>query len=165
MNRWVGQAEAWWNGRTLRERRMLMVMAGLLTATALWLGAVQPVLAWREAAAARAGAAAVTLAEVRASVALLGPVRSAATAPAEGLEPLIRRTATAAGLDAVTVMSPSGQLGVQLSSVSSGPLFAWLAALETDHRLSICSLGVTENSDATLNVEAGLASGSCAPRG
>lgn len=165
MNRLIGQAEASWNGRTRRERRMLMVMAGLLTATALWLGAVQPILAWREAAAARAGAAALTLAEVRASVALLGPVPSAATAPAEGLEPLIRRTATAAGLDAVTVMSPTGQLGVQLSSVSSGPLFGWLAALETDHRLSICSLGVTENSDATLNVEAGLASGSCDPRG
>jgi general secretion pathway protein M len=59
-------------------------------------------------------------------------------------------------------MSATGQLGVQLSSVSAGPLFVWLAALETDHRLSICSLGVTENSDATLNVEAGLSAGSCA---
>jgi general secretion pathway protein M len=60
-------------------------------------------------------------------------------------------------------MSESGQLGVQLSSVSSGPLFAWLTVLETDHRLSVCSLGVTENSDATLNVEVGFASGACAP--
>lgn len=162
MNRLIGQAEAWWGGRTLREQRMLMVMVGLLVATALWLGAVQPVLAWREAAAARAGAAALTLAEVRASVASLGPVRSTATAPAEGLEPLIRRTAAASGLEVVTVMSATGQLGVQLSSVSAGPLFVWLAALETDHRLSICSLGVTENSDATLNVEAGFAAGSCA---
>jgi general secretion pathway protein M len=163
MNRLIGQAEAWWGGRTLRERRMLMVMVGLLVATAVWLGAVQPVLAWREAAAARAGAAALTLAEVRASVASLGPVRSTTAPPAEGLEPLIRRTAAAAGLEVVTVMSATGQLGVQLSSVSSGPLFAWLAALETDHRLSICALGVTENSDATLNVEAGVAAGSCAP--
>jgi general secretion pathway protein M len=61
----------------------------------------------------------------------------------------------------VTVMSASGQLGFQLSSVGSGPLFAWLRALETDHRLTICSLGVTENADATLNVEGGLASGRC----
>jgi general secretion pathway protein M len=35
--------------------------------------------------------------------------------------------------------------------------------LETDHRLSVCSLGVTENADATLNVEAGFAAGACAP--
>lgn len=162
MNRFLGQAEAWWSGRTLRERRMLMVMAGLLCATVGWLGVVQPVLGWRAAAADRAEAAAFTLAEVRAAAASFRPARPAASAPAEGLEPLIRRTAAAAGLDVVTIMSPSGQLGFQLSSVGSGPLFAWLAALETDHRLSICSLGVTENADATLNVEGGLASGPCA---
>ena len=44
-----------------------------------------------------------------------------------------------------------------LSSVGSGPLFTWLAELETDHGLSICSLGVTENTDATLNATRGPA--------
>jgi general secretion pathway protein M len=162
MNRLIGQAEAWWGGRTLRERRMLMVMVGLLTAFAIWLGLVQPVLGWRAAAADRAEAAAATLAEVRAAAASFGPSRAPTSPPVEGLEPLVRRTADAAGLEVVTVMSPSGQLGFQLSSVGSGPLFAWLATLETDHRLTICSLGVTENADATLNVEGGLASGRCA---
>lgn len=161
MSRWIRQAEAWWGGRTLRERRMLMVMAGLLTAFALWLGLAQPIMEWRSAAADRAEAAAATLAEVRAAAASFGPPGPAASPPAEGLEPLIRRTAGAAGLEVATVMSPSGQLGFQLSSVGSGPLFAWLATLETDHRLTICSLGVTENADATLNVEGGLASGRC----
>jgi len=161
MNRMIGQAQAWWSARTLRERRMLLVMAGLLCATAVWLGLVQPVLAWRAAAADRAAAAAVTLAEVRAAVASFQPVRPTASPPAGGLEPLVRRTAEAAGLEVVTVMSASGQLGFQLSSVGSGPLFAWLAAIETDHGLSICSLGVTENADATLNVEGGLTSGAC----
>ena len=161
MNRVVGHVQAWWSARTVREQRMLLVMVGLLTAVAIWLGLVQPVLGWRAAAADRAEAAAVTLAEVRAAVASFGPPRPGASPPAEGLEPLIRRTAGAAGLDVVTVMSASGQLGFQLSSVGSAPLFAWLAALETEHGLSICSLGVTENADATLNVEGGLASGSC----
>ena len=109
MNRWLGQAGAWWGGRTLRERRMLMVMTALLAATAVWLGVVRPVLAWREAAATRATTAALTLAEVRAAVASLGPVRSSAPPPAEGLEPLIQRTAAGAGLEVVTVMSQSGQ--------------------------------------------------------
>lgn len=161
MNRMIGQAEAWWAGRTLRERRMLMVMAGLLTAFALWMGLVQPVLVWRADAAERAEAAAGMLAEVRAAAASFRPSGPSASPPPEGLEPLIRRTAEAAGLEVVTVMSASGQLGFQLSSVGSGPLFAWLGALETDHRLTICSLGVTENADATLNVEGGLASGRC----
>lgn len=163
MNRLVATAGAWWDGRTLRERRMLMVMFALIAACALWLVLVQPLLAWRAAAAERAEAAAVALVEVRSLVAVSAPARNGAAPPAEGLEPLIRRTASAAGLEVVTVMTASGQLGFQLSSVSSGPLFAWLAVLETDHSLSICSLGVTENADATLNVEGGLASARCRP--
>lgn len=161
MNRFTGALAFWFSGRTLRERRMLMVMAGLLTATIIWLGVVQPVLAWRRAAADRAAASAETLAEVRAAVAALGPVRAPARPPAEGLDPLIRRTAAAAGLEVVTVMSPSGQLGFQLARVRSGPLFAWLAALETDHRLTVCNLGVVKNADATLNVEGALSAGAC----
>jgi general secretion pathway protein M len=162
MNRLVGPFELWWSGRTLREQRMLMVMAALLLTVVFWLGVVRPVMAWRGAAADRALTAAATLAEVRASVAALGPARPVNRAPAEGLEPLIRRTAEAAGLEVAIAMSPSGQLGFQLSRVRSGPLFAWLAALETDHRLTVCSLGVIENADATLNVEGALASGACA---
>lgn len=161
MNRLLGPLELWFSGRTLRERRMLMVMAALLLATVVWLGVVRPVLAWRAAANDRAAAAAVTLAEVRAAVASLGPPRAPAQPSAEGLDPLIRRTAEAAGLEVVTAMSPSGRLGFQLSRVRSGPLFAWLAALETDHRLTVCSLGVVENADATLNVEGSLSIGAC----
>lgn len=162
MTRILNSAEAWWSGRTLRERRMLMVMAALLLATAVWLGMVRPILDWRTAAAERAETASATLAGVRTAVASLGPSRAPTTAPAEGLEPLIRRTAEAAGLDVVTAMSASGQLGFQLSRVQSGPLFAWLSALETDHRLGVCSLGVVENADATLNVEGAVSVGACA---
>lgn len=161
MNMLLGPLELWWSGRTLREQRMLMVMAALLLVVVVWLGVVRPVVAWRAAAADRALAAAGTLAEVRASIASMGPGRPSARPPAEGLEPLIRRTAETAGLEVVIAMSPSGRLGFQLSRVRSGPLFAWLAALETDHRLTVCSLGVIENADATLNVEGTLAAGSC----
>ena len=162
MSRLLNNAELWWSGRTVRERRMLMVMAALLLATAAWLGVVRPVLDWRTAAAERAEAASATLVEVRSAVAALGPSRAPVAAPAEGLEPLIRRTAEAAGLDVVTAMSASGQLGFRLSRVPSGPLFAWLSALETDHRLLVCSLGVVENTDATLNVEGAFSAGACA---
>jgi general secretion pathway protein M len=161
MNRFPGIAAMWWSGRTLRERRLLMVMVGLLFATLIFLGVVRPVLSWRAAAADRAEAASATLAEARAAVAALGPVRPRAAPPAEGLEPLVRRTAAAVDLDVVTLMSASGQLGFQLSRTGSGSLFVWLAALETDHGLVICSLGVTENADATLNVEGSVSVGAC----
>lgn len=162
MNRFMGPLALWFSGRTLRERRMLMVMAGLLTATIIWLGVIRPVLAWRSAAADRVAPSAETLAEVRTAVAALGPARAPVQAPSEGLDPLIRRTAEAAGLEVVIAMSPSGQLGFQLARVRSGPLFAWLATLEADHGLTICSLGVVENADATLNVEGAVSVGPCA---
>lgn len=161
MNRYLAPAVLWWSGRTLRERRLLLVMIGLLLATAVSLGVVRPVLAWRAAAADRAAAASADLAEVRVAAAAFQPARTSGGAPVEGLEPLLRRTAAAGGVDVVTVMSASGQLGFQLSRVSSAPLFAWLSALESDHGLTICSLGVTENADATLNVEGAVSSGAC----
>lgn len=161
MTRYFASLDLWWSGLTLRERRMLLIMAVLVLGTVVWLGVVRPVLAWRTTAADRAAAAAATLTEVRAATASLAPATAATPSPAEGLEPLIRRTSEAAGLEVVTEMSASGRLGFKLSQVRSGPLFAWLSGLETDHHLTICSLGVVENADATLNVEGGLASASC----
>ncbi|MDP3658257.1 MAG: type II secretion system protein GspM [Brevundimonas sp.] len=161
MNRIISGLELWWSARTLRERRMLMVMAALLLATIVWLGLIRPVRVWKAEAAERAEAAAVALAEVRAAVVLITPSRPAAEPPAEGLEPLVRRTADGAGLELVTAMSGSGRLGFQLSRVRSGPLFAWLSALETDHRLAVCSLGVVKNADATLNVEGVISAEAC----
>lgn len=161
MSRYPGGVLVWWDGRTQRERRMVMVLGGLILATAVWLGVVRPVQVWRTAAADRAQVAAVTLAEVRRTVGLLQPAPTAAVRPPEGLDPLIQRTADTAGVEVVTTMSPSGQLGFQVSGVGSASLFAWLWALETDHRLAICSLGVTENADATLNVEGSVSADTC----
>lgn len=161
MIRFTGPLALWWSGRTVRERRLLAVMAALFLAVLVWLAVVRPVLGWRSGAADRAVAAAESLAEVRLAVAALDPPRASAGAPAEGLDPLIRRTAEAAGLEVVTAMSPSGELGFQLSRVGSGPLFTWLTALESDHRLTVCSLGVMENADATLNVEGAVSPGPC----
>ncbi len=161
MSRHLDRALGWWAGRTVRERRMLMVMGVLILVTALWLGVVRPLQDWRAAAADRAEAAATTLAEVRRTVGVLQPATTDAARPAEGLDPLLRRTADTAGISIVTTMSPSGQLGFQLSGVRSGPLFEWLWALETDHRLAICSLGIAENADATLNVEGSVSAGIC----
>jgi len=158
----LNNAVMWWSGRTQREQRLLIVMALLLAATLISFGIVRPVLSWRAAAADRAEAAAADLVDVRAAVVSLAPTRPGARPAAGEIEPLIRRTAEAAGLEVVTLMSPSGQLGFQLSRVGSGQLFGWLAVLETDHGLAICSLGVTENTDTTLNVEGAVSAGTCA---
>lgn len=157
MRRLTDRLYPWWEARTLREQRMLMLMAALLAATGLWLAVIQPVLAWREAAAADRLQAEADLAQVRAGLRLTAP--SAAARPVidvEGFEPLVTRTATAAGLSVTTGMDASGRLALRASDATSAAVFGWLSALERDHGIVVVSLGVVENTDATLQVEGAL---------
>ncbi|WP_374515504.1 type II secretion system protein GspM [Brevundimonas sp.] len=166
MHRLAGPLLQWWQGRTVRERRLLAAMLVLLAATALWLLVVRPATAWREAASERRA-----LAEAAAATAgrnldrLATPGKPAAGASREGLEPLVRRTAEGAGLAPVLAMGPDGGLGFQLASAPSGPALAWVSALETDHGLRLCRLSVVENADATVQIEGSLTAGDCVPAG
>lgn len=162
MNALLARAHGWWDGRTVRERRLLGVMFALVGAVLVWLLVVRPVQAWQVAAADRRVEAETTLAEVRAGLRVIAPsATTAAPANAEGLEPLVRRTAEAAGLTVVTTMAPGGGLGIQMSQAPGRETFAWLAALEADHGIKVCSLGVMENADATLNIDGALGQSGC----
>jgi len=158
----LARAHGWWDGRTARERRLLAVMAVLVAAVLVWLLVVRPAQAWQEEAADRRFEAEQTLAEVRAGLRIVAPSSAAAPASTEGLEPLVRRTAEAAGLTVVTTMAQGGGLGIQMSQAPGRETFAWLAALEADHAVKVCSLGVMENADATLNIDGALGQGGCA---
>lgn len=148
----------WWEARTLRERRMLMVMAVLAAAVLIWLAVVRPALAWRDAAAADRVRAEADLAQVRAGLRLTAPTAAVRTViDVEGFEPLVRRTAEAAGLNVTTGMDATGRLGFRVPDASTAALFGWLSALEQDHGIRVISLGVVENTDATLQVEGALA--------
>jgi len=162
MNALLARAHGWWDGRTVRERRLLGVMFALVAAVLIWLLVVRPVQAWQVAAADRRVEAETTLTEVRAGLRVIAPsATTTAPANAEGLEPLVRRTAEAAGLTVVTTMAPGGGLGIQMSQAPGRETFAWLAALEADHGIKVCSLGVMENADATLNIDGALGQGGC----
>lgn len=164
MQRLTGPLMQWWQGRTVRERRLLGAMLVLLAATALWLLVVRPANAWREAASERRARAEATAAAVSRDLGRLAArPRAAAAAGREGLEPLVRRTAEAAGLAPVLAMDADGGLGFQLASAPSGPALAWVSALETDHGLRVCRLSVVENADATVQFEGSLAAGECPP--
>lgn len=165
MNALLARAHGWWDGRTVRERRLLMVMAVLFAAVLVWLLIVRPVQAWQVGAADRRLEAEQTLAEVRDGLRIIAPSQAAGPGSTEGLEPLVRRTAEAAGLTVVTTMAPGGGLGIQMSQAPGRETFAWLAALEADHGVKVCSLGVMENADATLNIDGALGQGGCASAG
>lgn len=157
MRRLTDRLYPWWEGRTLRERRMLTLMAVLLAAVLVWLAVVRPVLAWREAAAAERARAEADLAWVQAGLRLTAPTPAARPViDVEGFEPLVQRTAAAAGLSVTTGMDAEGRLAFRIPDASSSALFGWMSALERDHAIAVVSLGVVENTDATLQVEGAL---------
>lgn len=157
MRRLTDRLYPWWEGRTLREQRMLIVMTALLAAVFVWLAVVRPMLGWREQAAADRAGAEADLAWVQAGLRQIAPTAAARPViDVEGFEPLVLRTAAATGLDVTTGMDASGRLGFRIADASSAALFSWMSALERDHGIAVVSLGVVENTDATLQVEGSL---------
>jgi general secretion pathway protein M len=154
MNRIVGELRQAWDGRTRREQRMLAVMALLVAAVVLWLGVVRPITQRRDAAARDRVRAESELAQVRVAIARLAPAKPGQSpTDAQGLEPVVRQSAGAAGLEITTGMDASGRLGFSAPRAPSAAVFGWLAALETTHGLRPVSLSVVENADASLQVE------------
>lgn len=158
MNRVLAQVHPAWSGRTRREQRMLAVLGLLVAAVALWLAVVRPVIAWRAEAARDRASAERDLSGVRASLARLASVTHAPErAPdAQGLEPVVLRTAEAAGLEITTGMDASGRLGFQVAAAPARVFFGWLADLETTHGLQPSSLGVVKTPDGSLQAEGGF---------
>lgn len=157
MRRLTDRLYPWWEARTVREQRMLAVMAVLLAAVFLWLAVVRPMLGWREQAAADRTGAEADLARVQVGLRLTAPAPAARPViDVEGFEPLVTRTAEAAGLGVTTGMDATGGLAFRIPAASSAALFGWMSALERDHGIAVVSLGVVENTDATLQVEGAL---------
>ena len=156
MNDAISTLRAWWDGRTVRERRMLMAMIALFAVTFVWLLILRPAWGWHADAADRLTTARAEQAEVRSSLRAFAPAATPRQPNAEGLEPVARRTAEGAGLTVTFGMDPAGGLGFRASSVSSAAIFGWLAVLEAEHGIRVRSLGVAENADASLNVEGAL---------
>lgn len=157
MRRLTDRLYPWWEARTVREQRMLAVMAVLLAAVFLWLAVVRPMLGWREQAAADRAGAEADLARVQVGLRLTAPTPAARPViDVGGFEPLVTRTAEAAGLGVTTGMDATGRLAFRIPAASSAALFDWMSALERDHGIAVVSLGVVENTDATLQVEGAL---------
>ncbi|PZU57118.1 MAG: hypothetical protein DI552_08555 [Brevundimonas sp.] len=153
MNRLTSTALAWWEGRTLREQRMLAVMGLAVLAVLVWLAVVRPAWAWREAAARD---------RFRAENALILVQRAAQRAPSEAaaagdIRAAVDAASAQAGVTPVMGMAADGALGFSLTGVQTAAAFGWLSALH-DKGVEVQSLSVVENADATLTVEGSLVS-------
>lgn len=155
MNGVIDKARAWFDGRTMREQRMLGLMVLVIVLCAVWLLIVQPLWAWKAEAAERRVQAETDLAFVQRQV---GALPKAMTTPSDGpaIEPLAVQSAQTAGLTIVTGMDATGTFGFTAANVSSAALFGWLAELKTRHGIDAVRLDIVENADATLTAEGAL---------
>ena len=149
----VKAARVWWDGRTAREHVMLGVLGGVLALVLAWFLILAPLLAWKARAADRLDAAVQThaLASAAAGIDTSGGV---ARTPAE-IEALLTGSAVEAGV-AVQVAVEGGGVSFAVESVETARLFGWIAALERAG-LTIASLSVLENADATLQAQGAVA--------
>ncbi|HVF93716.1 MAG TPA: type II secretion system protein GspM [Sphingomonas sp.] len=144
----------WFATRSLRERRMLLVMAALAAVTLVWAGIIRPVGDALSAARERQAAAAVRLGETRAAIDSIKTVRALRAQPLAGaLQDVVRNEADQAGF-ALETLEPQGTQRVRttIRSARAGALTAWLARLE---RLGILVETATlrDNGDRTVGVD------------
>jgi general secretion pathway protein M len=155
MNGVIDSARAWFDGRTMREQRMLGAMVLVIALCVVWLLVVQPLWTWKAEAAERRVQAETDLAFVQRQVGVLP--KATATSDGPAIEPLAVQAAQTAGLTIVTGMDATGTFGFTAANVSSAALFGWLAELKSRHGIDAVRLDIVENADATLTAEGALA--------
>ena len=147
----------WYAERSLREKRLLMVMAGLAALTLVWAAILRPVSDGLSSARERHANAVIRLAETRLRVKELEAIRQHRPAPLSApLETLIRDRASEAGfaLASVTADGPA-RVRIAIASARPGPLFGWIADLE-EAGILIDSLDTADNGDKTVSAQISL---------
>lgn len=153
MNGLMAQAAAWWDGRTLRERRMLAMMGIAVAAVLVWLLIVRPLTNWREDAAQTRATAEADLVAIQRGTGGLS-VSDAKKGDVD-VSAAVAEVGAATGLTPQMGMSADGGLGFSLTNVSTTAAFGWLAALH-DRKVEATTLNVVENADATISLEGTL---------
>ncbi|MBA4001424.1 type II secretion system protein GspM [Brevundimonas sp.] len=149
----VKAARVWWDGRTAREHVMLGVLGGVLALVLAWFLILAPLLARKAGAADRLDAAVQTHALASAASGI-DPSGGVARSP-DDIEALLNDSAAEAGI-AVQMTAEGGGVSFAVESAETARLFGWIAALERAG-LTIDSLSVLENADATLQAQGTVA--------
>lgn len=151
-----GRIRAWWGLRSLREQRMLLVMAALLAVTLAWLLVVRPVDNGLAAMRERHGRAVIDLAAARGQAERIAALERDGPPPsAVPLATAIGRRAAEAGfVDARLTADGPRRVSIAIAAARAPALFGFLAGLERRDGLVVERMNARANSDATLAAEA-----------
>ncbi|KQU62271.1 general secretion pathway protein GspM [Sphingomonas sp. Leaf339] len=142
---------SWFDGRSKREQRLLLVMTALAAITIVWGLVIRPMSDMMAGARERHAAAVVRFGETAARVDALRDARAARVPLLTGsLADAVRARADQAGLP-IASLDPDGNDGVQISiqSAKGSALTAWLARLERAG-IVVESAALTDNGDRTV---------------
>jgi general secretion pathway protein M len=140
----------WWEARSRREQRLLMLMAALFLILGAWLLIFRPLDAALDSAKLRHAAAVEAAAEARAR-------RPAATRPGARVplpvDSMVRRSAQEAGFGAARIAAQGPRRAdVAIDAARAPALFSWIAAVE-GAGVKVERLQARRNADQTLRVE------------
>ena len=140
----------WYEGRALREKRLILVMLALLAVTIIWGAIIRPVRDGLESTRERHAGAEVRLGEVQRQVAVVKAIqRSRARTPEGPLADAVRARADEAGF-ALASLDPDGdRVRISIATAKPGALLGWIGGLEGDGLLVDAST-ITGNGDGTV---------------
>lgn len=150
----IANLKTWFDGRSLRERRLLLVMVALAALTLLWGGIIRPLSDALASARELHASAVIRLGETQAQVAALHVLQQNRPEPIAGpLVDVMRNRANEAGFP-LSLANPMGNDRVQIAITSARPgaLLGWVADLERSGIL-VDSFNATNNGDKTVAVQ------------
>lgn len=144
----------WWEARSEREQRLLLVLALVALPVLAWLLVVRPLKAARETAQANLATA---TAEIAIMHGLAPAIRASRTAPSGPLLPRVQAGLAAAEL-AASSLDPAGQGRVTLRiAAARAPVLLRLVAGYEAAGLVVISLSTSRNEDSSVSAVITLA--------
>jgi general secretion pathway protein M len=150
----IAALKAWFDGRSLRERRMLLAMAAMIVLTVIWFGIFLPVSDGLSSSRTRLNDAVVRLGEAQAERDSIADLARNRPQPIPGaLADYLRQSAGDAGFALSNVEPQSDdRVRIAIPTARPGALFAWLADLEKAGVI-VSTIDVTNNGDQTVSAQ------------
>lgn len=150
----IANLKTWFDGRSLREKRLLLVMAALALLTIVWGGIVRPVTDALSSTRERFAGAVVRLGDTESRVAAVQALQANKPPALSGpLDAIVRARADAAGFPlASTNPLANDRVQIAINSARPAALLAWIADLEASGIL-VDALNFTNNGDKTVAVQ------------
>ncbi len=147
----IAALKSWFDGRSLRERRMLLAMAAMIVLTLIWFALLLPIGDGLSSSRTRLNDDVIRLGDAQAERDAITDLAKAKPQPIPGaLADYLRQSAGDAGF-ALSNVDPKGDDRVQIAipTARPGALFAWIADLESAG-IVVVTIQVTNNGDQTV---------------